>query len=56
MERYIEDFESIKELAGRYDEYRVSRFTRLTVPTVREHLGIVKTYYPEVFDENKDNR
>ena len=56
VERYIEDFERIKELAGRYDEYQISRFTRLTVPTIREYLGIVRTYYPELFGENKDNK
>ncbi|ODS39047.1 MAG: hypothetical protein A7316_00815 [Candidatus Altiarchaeales archaeon WOR_SM1_86-2] len=46
VERYIGDFERIKELAGRYDEYQISRFTKLTVPTIREYLGIVRTYYP----------
>ena len=56
MGRYIEDFERIKELAGRYDEYPVSRCTRLTVPTIREYLGIVRTYHPELFGENKDNK
>ena len=55
VERYIADFERIKELAGRYDEYQISRFTGLTIPTVREYLGIIRTYYPELFGENKDN-
>ena len=55
VERYIEDFERVKELTGKYDEYQISRFIRLAVPTVREYLGIVRTYYPELFSENKDN-
>ena len=56
IERYIENFERIKALSDKkYDEYKISRFTGLTIQTVREYLDIIKIYYSESNEDKCKN-